>query len=72
MIYIFLVIAIVAEVIATSAMAKSDGFTRLWPSLIAFRTAYSICASPTPMSRELTLALAAEPLSVKLSIHCAA
>ena len=36
MIYIFLVIAIVAEVIATSAMAKSDGFTRLWPSLIAF------------------------------------
>jgi small multidrug resistance pump len=36
MIYIFLVIAIVAEVIATSAMAKSDGFTRLWPSVIAF------------------------------------
>lgn len=36
MIYIFLVIAIVAEVIATSAMAKSDGFTRIWPSLIAF------------------------------------
>lgn len=35
MIYIFLVIAIVAEVIATSAMAKSDGFTRLWPSLIS-------------------------------------
>lgn len=33
MIYIFLIIAIVAEVIATSAMAKSDGFTRLWPSL---------------------------------------
>lgn len=35
MIYIFLVIAIVAEVIATSAMAESDGFTRLWPSLIS-------------------------------------
>jgi len=36
MVYAFLIIAIVAEVFATSAMAKSDGFTRLWPSLIAF------------------------------------
>lgn len=36
MIYAYLIIAIVAEVFATSAMAKSDGFTRLWPSLIAF------------------------------------
>ena len=36
MVYAYLIIAIVAEVIATSAMAKSDGFTRLWPSLIAF------------------------------------
>ncbi|CAN7193546.1 SMR family transporter [Rhizobium sp. LjRoot254] len=35
MIYIYLFIAIVAEVIATSAMAKSDGFTRLWPTLIS-------------------------------------
>ena len=36
MVYAFLFIAIVAEVFATSAMAKSDGFTRLWPSLISF------------------------------------
>jgi small multidrug resistance pump len=36
MIYVFLVIAIVAEVIATSALAKSDGFTRLWPSVTSF------------------------------------
>jgi len=36
MVYAYLIIAIVAEVFATSAMAKSDGFTRLWPSLIAF------------------------------------
>lgn len=35
MIYIYLAIAIVAEVFATSAMAKSDGFTRLWPSVIS-------------------------------------
>ena len=36
MVYAYLIIAIVAEVFATSAMAKSDGFTRLWPSLISF------------------------------------
>lgn len=35
MIYAFLVVAIVAEVIATTAMARSDGFTRLLPSLIS-------------------------------------
>ena len=27
-------VAIVAEVVATTAMKSSDGFTRLWPSLI--------------------------------------
>lgn len=35
MIYAFLIVAIVAEVIATTAMARSDGFTRLLPSLIS-------------------------------------
>ena len=35
MIYAFLIVAIVAEVIATTAMARSDGFTRLVPSLIS-------------------------------------
>lgn len=35
MVYLYLVIAIVLEVIATSAMAKSDGFTRLWPSVMS-------------------------------------
>jgi small multidrug resistance pump len=32
--WIFLSIAIVSEVIATSALKASDGFSRLWPSLI--------------------------------------
>lgn len=36
MIYAFLIVAIVAEVIATTAMARSDGFTRLLPSVISF------------------------------------
>ena len=35
MIYFYLFAAIVLEVIATSALARSDGYTRLWPSLIS-------------------------------------
>ncbi|MBB1486238.1 DMT family transporter [Oceanospirillum sediminis] len=34
MAYIWLMVAIVAEVIATSALKASEGFTRLWPSLL--------------------------------------
>ena len=32
--WIFLFVAIVSEVIATSALKSTEGFTRLWPSLI--------------------------------------
>lgn len=32
--YLYLSIAIVAEVIATSALKASDEFSRLWPSLV--------------------------------------
>lgn len=32
--YVFLFVAIVAEVIATTALKASDGFTRLLPSLV--------------------------------------
>jgi len=32
--WLFLGLAIVAEVIATSALKSSEGFTRLWPSLL--------------------------------------
>ena len=34
MTYFYLAIAIIAEVIATSALNASDGFSRLWPSVI--------------------------------------
>lgn len=34
MTYLFLLIAIVAEVVGTSALKATDSFTRLWPSLI--------------------------------------
>jgi len=32
--YLFLTIAIIAEVIATSALKSVEGFTKLWPSVI--------------------------------------
>ncbi|MRG55899.1 QacE family quaternary ammonium compound efflux SMR transporter [Phyllobacterium sp. SYP-B3895] len=34
MTYLYLVVAIVCEVVATSALKQADGFTRLWPSLV--------------------------------------
>lgn len=33
--YLYLSVAIVAEVIATTALRASDGFTQLWPSVIS-------------------------------------
>ena len=32
--WVYLAVAIVSEVIATSALKAADGFSRLWPSLI--------------------------------------
>lgn len=34
MTYLYLALAIVAEVVATSALKSSAGFTRLWPSVL--------------------------------------
>ena len=33
--YLYLGVAIIAEVIATTALRASDGFTQLWPSVIS-------------------------------------
>lgn len=33
--YLILLVAILAEVVATTELARSDSFTRLWPSLLA-------------------------------------
>lgn len=33
--YLYLIVAIGFEVIATSALKETNGFTRLWPSLLA-------------------------------------
>lgn len=32
--WLFLGVAIIAEVVATSSLKSSDGFTKLWPSLL--------------------------------------
>jgi small multidrug resistance pump len=34
--WLFLTIAIVSEVIATSALKQSEGFTKFWPSVVVF------------------------------------
>ncbi|MCA0273280.1 MAG: QacE family quaternary ammonium compound efflux SMR transporter [Proteobacteria bacterium] len=47
--YAFLLIAIVAEVIATTALARSDSFSRLWPSVatvIGYAVAFACLSVP--------------------------
>ncbi len=39
--WLYLAVAILAEVIATSSLRASDGFTRLWPSLLVV-TGYGV------------------------------
>jgi small multidrug resistance pump len=39
--WIFLGVAIVSEVVATSALKSSEGFTRLWPTLLVV-TGYAL------------------------------
>ena len=53
--WLMLFIAIVAEVIATSTLKSTDGFTRLWPSVVvvvAYETAFillSLCLKKIPV-----------------------
>jgi small multidrug resistance pump len=53
--WLYLAVAIILEVVATSALKASDGFTKLWPSLVvvlgygaAFYT-LSICLRSMPV-----------------------
>lgn len=59
--YLFLIIAIISEVVATSALKASNGFTRLLPSLIVvvgYGTAFYL----------LSLALRSIPVGVAYAI----
>lgn len=47
MVYLYLLLAIAIEVVATSLLKLSDGFTRLWPtvgSLAGYATAFALLA----------------------------
>lgn len=59
--YLYLSIAILAEVIATSALKSSEGFARLWPSVIV--TVGYACAFYS-----LSLALRTIPVGVAYAI----
>ncbi|MAY25581.1 MAG: SMR family transporter [Polycyclovorans sp.] len=59
--WLFLSVAIVAEVIATSGLKASDGFTRLWPSVLVV-VGYSIAFYC------LSLALRAIPVGIAYAI----
>lgn len=59
--YLFLTIAIVSEVIATSALKASEEFTRLWPSLI-------VAAGYASAFYFLTLSLRVVPVGVAYAI----
>ncbi len=59
--WLFLSVAIVAEVIATSGLKASDGFTRLWPSVLVV-VGYSIAFYC------LSIALRAIPVGIAYAI----
>ena len=59
--WLFLSVAIVAEVIATSGLKASEGFTRLWPSLLVV-VGYSIAFYC------LSIALRAIPVGIAYAI----
>lgn len=59
--WLFLSVAIVAEVIATSGLKASEGFTRLWPSVLVV-VGYSIAFYC------LSIALRAIPVGIAYAI----
>jgi small multidrug resistance pump len=65
MTYLYLSIAIVAEVIATSSLKASDGFTRLGPSLFVVG-GYAVA------SYFLSLTLRSMPVGIAYAIWCGA
>ena len=63
--YIYLIVAVALEVIATSALKETNGFTRLWPSVIAL--AGYACAFYF-----LSLVLRQVPVGIVYAIWCGA
>ncbi|MDR7220493.1 SMR family transporter [Aminobacter aminovorans] len=63
--YIYLIVAVAFEVVATSALKETNGFTRLWPSVIAL--AGYACAFYF-----LSLVLRQVPVGVVYAMWCGA
>lgn len=61
--YMYLAIAIVGEVIATSALKASEGFTKFWPSLLVI-VGYCVAFY------SLSLVLKTLPVGIAYSIWC--
>ena len=61
--HVYLGIAIVAEVIATTALKASEGFTQLWPSVI-------VCVGYVVCFYMLSLALQTLSIGVAYAIWC--
>lgn len=61
--WIYLFIAIICEVVGTSAMKAADGFTRLWPSLV-------VTAGYVASFYFLSLTLRVIPLGIAYAIWC--
>ena len=59
--WLFLAIAIVSEIIATSTLKASDGFTRLWPTVVVL-VCYGIAFYA------LSLALRTMPVGVAYAV----
>ncbi|MCK5771568.1 DMT family transporter [Algiphilus sp.] len=63
--WLYLALAIVSEVVATSALRATDGFTRLWPSLI-------VVVGYGASFYFLSLTLRVIPVGVAYAIWCGA
>jgi small multidrug resistance pump len=59
--YLLLAVAIVAEVLATSLLKSTDGFTRLWPTvacLVGYAVAFALMAMAIARGMQIEVAYA--------------
>ncbi len=63
--YVYLILAIIAEIVGTACLKSSEGFTKFWPSLIS-TIGYVTCT--VLLSKSLQ---AAVPLNVVYATWCA-
>ena len=71
--WVYLVLAIVGELVGTSALKGAEGFTRLWPSLISI-AGYVVAFYFLSLSLEATLRIKVYlyfiPININLVLYC--